>query len=57
MQLSNTNNLALIDIRPYTAQMYETLPHVDLTSELKRDHKVLDQIFTDTSEYTNIMNA
>jgi hypothetical protein len=45
--LSIRDGLTRLDIRPYTDQEFDTLPHVFLTSELEWDLSVLDHTFTD----------
>jgi hypothetical protein len=43
--LSIQDGLTRLDIRPYTDQEFDTLPHIILTSKLERDSSVLDHIF------------
>jgi hypothetical protein len=49
--LSIREGLARLDIRTYTDHEFDTLPHVFLTSELEWDPSVLDQTFTDFTEW------
>jgi hypothetical protein len=43
--LSIQDGFTHLDIRPYTDQEFDTLPHVILTSKLEWDPSVLDHIF------------
>jgi hypothetical protein len=43
--LSIQDGLTHLNIRPYTDQEFDTLPHIILTSELEWDPSVLDHIF------------
>jgi hypothetical protein len=45
ISLSIQDGLTRLDIRPYTDQEFDTLPHDILTSELEWDPSVLDHIF------------
>jgi hypothetical protein len=49
--LSIQYGLTNLNIRPYTDQELDTLPHVILTSELEWDPSVLDHIFKDDEQW------
>ncbi len=49
--LSIQNGLVRLDIRPYTDDEFDTLPHVILTSEMDWDPAVLDHTFEEDEEW------
>jgi hypothetical protein len=49
--LSIKDGLARLDIRPYTDQEWEELPHVFLTSEVDWDPTIMDHEFRDIEEW------
>jgi hypothetical protein len=51
MHLSIHNGLTCLNIRPYTDQEIDTLPHIILTSELEWDPSVLDHVFKQDEQW------
>jgi hypothetical protein len=52
--LSVQDGLTHLNIRPYTDQEFETLPHVILTSELEWDPSVLDHEFKEDEKWGEV---
>jgi hypothetical protein len=52
--LSIQDGLTCLNIRPYTDQEFETLPHVILTSELEWDPSVLDHAFKEDEQWGEV---